>query len=160
MKIKPVNINKIDNNEVLLCARITYGNKNQVLVCIEELNELACVLSKFNRYDDEGQARKELHDKALDELADVYIVLEHVKSILGIPNEEIMSRAKLKIERLKRWLSKSKSMQETIDDREVENECDCNDCLNKDKGDNTTCKLCLSEEAVSGIKPYYHKYIL
>ena len=154
MKVKPVNIGKIDNDDVLSCARDTYGNKNQVLVCIEELNELACVLSKFNRYDSESKARKELHDKALDEIADVYIILEHVKSILDISNEGVMNRAKLKIGRLKRWLSNSESMQETIDDREISK--DCSKCINGElKHSASLCNSCLMEESVSGNKPYY-----
>ena len=154
MKVKPVNIGKIDKDDVLSCARDTYGNKNQVLVCIEELNELACVLSKFNRYDSEGKARKELHSKALDELADVYIILEHVKSILDISNEGIMNRAKLKLDRLKRWLSKSKSMQETVDDREISKSC--SNCVNRSlKHYMSLCKECIMEESISGNKPYY-----
>ena len=39
--------------KVLEEARNTYGSKNQILVCMEELNELACVLAKYPRYDDE-----------------------------------------------------------------------------------------------------------
>ena len=52
-------------------ARQTYGNKNQIMVCMEELNELSCVLAKFPRYEDEQKATQDLHDKALDEVADV-----------------------------------------------------------------------------------------
>ena len=45
-------------------ARDTYGNKNQILVCMEELCELSCVLAKYPRYADENKATSELHDKA------------------------------------------------------------------------------------------------
>ena len=48
-------------------ARETYGNTPQILVAIEELNELACVLAKFPRYDSEQEAQIELHQKAVDE---------------------------------------------------------------------------------------------
>lgn len=34
-------------SKILKQARDTYGNKNQILVCIEELNELACVWRNF-----------------------------------------------------------------------------------------------------------------
>ena len=49
------------NLEILKRARDTYGNKNQILVCIEELNELACVLAKFPRYNNEEDAVEKLH---------------------------------------------------------------------------------------------------
>ena len=100
-------------------ARETYGNKNQILVCMEELCELACVLAKYPRYADEIKATKELHDKALDEVADVMIILDHVKSILNIGDEELSLRIDAKIERVSRWLDHSSDMQETVDDREV-----------------------------------------
>lgn len=43
-------------------CRETYGDTAQILVSIEELNELACVLAKYPRYDDSKQARTELHE--------------------------------------------------------------------------------------------------
>ena len=54
--------------EILSKARETYGNKNQILVCIEELNELACVLAKYPRYDDDKEAVRDLYSKAIDSL--------------------------------------------------------------------------------------------
>ena len=53
---------------VLSKARLTYGNKNQISVAIEELNELACVLCKFIRYEHEEDAVEALYDKVVDEL--------------------------------------------------------------------------------------------
>ena len=157
--VRPVDVKRIDTEDTLSKARESYGNKNQILVCIEELNELACVLAKYNRYDDECVARKELHDKAVDELADVYIILEHVKSILNIPNEDVIIRASLKLRRLNRWLSNSDSMQETINDRAVEDndKKECSSCLRNglSKEGNTICNVCLSAEAYEGNKPYY-----
>ena len=97
--------------KVLETARKVYGNKNQILVCIEELNELACVLAKFPRYEDEGEAREKLMDKALDEVADVLIILDHVQKIFGLTDEDIADRMIKKIERLDRWLKNSTSMQ-------------------------------------------------
>lgn len=103
----------------LQLARQTYGNKNQILVSIEELNELACVLAKYPRYADESKATEELYDKALDEVADVIVVLDHVINIIGLREDDIDLRIQLKIGRLARWLRHSSSMQETIDDRTV-----------------------------------------
>ena len=97
-------------DEVLRKARQVYGNKNQIMVCIEELNELACVLAKYPRYADEKKATQELHDKALDEVADVYTILEHVKKIMGITEDALLQRRMLKVNRVKKWLSHSDSM--------------------------------------------------
>ena len=97
--------------KVLETARKVYGNKNQILVCIEELNELACVLAKFPRYEDEDEAREKLTEKVIDEVADVMIILDHVQKIFGIPDEAIADRIMKKIERLERWLKNSTSMQ-------------------------------------------------
>lgn len=100
-------------------ARDVYGNKNQILVAIEELNELACVLAKFPRYDSEYEAQTDLHQKAVDEVADVEIILQHVKAIFNLNQEEIDVRKVAKVERVQRWLDNSTSMQRTVEDRTV-----------------------------------------
>lgn len=100
-------------------ARETYGSTTQILVAIEELNELACVLAKFPRYDSEYEAQLDLHQKAIDEVADVEIILHHVKAIFNLNQEEIDVRKIAKIERLQRWLDNSTSMQRTVEDRTV-----------------------------------------
>lgn len=147
-------------NAVLAKARQVYGNKNQIMVCIEELNELACVLAKYPRYADEQVATKELHDKALDEIADVYTVLMHVKAIMGVTEDELLHRRTLKVGRVKKWLSHSNSMQETVDDRELESselEGVCGDCINVTPDERTydsTCVHCLKAQATEGIAPF------
>lgn len=100
-------------------ARETYGNTTQILVAIEELNELACVLAKFPRYDSKYEAQLDLHQKAVDEVADVEIILHHVKAIFNLNQEEIDARKVAKTERLQRWLDNSPSMQRTVEDRTV-----------------------------------------
>ena len=104
---------------ILERARATYGNKNQIMVCIEELNELACVLAKYPRYEDEKKAALTLYDKVLDEVADVEIILEHVKAIFEIDPTGLKLRKVSKLERLNRWLSKSNGMEQTTVDRSV-----------------------------------------
>lgn len=147
--------------DVLKQARDTYGNNNQILVCMEELNELACVLAKFPRYSDETKATKELHESVLSETADVYVILEHVKSIFGLSQEEIDDTIGRKVDRVKRWLTHSDSMQETIDDRTVgENTepSDCTGCRRADAVDLQThaeyCDYCLKEQKRTGKAPY------
>lgn len=140
--------------KVLETARKVYGNKNQILVCIEELNELACVLAKFPRYEDEDEAREKLTEKVIDEVADVMIILDHVQKIFGIPDEAIADRIMKKIERLERWLKNSTSMQRTLEDRVV-GVVDCNTCQNWQNPDYSMCKTCMSTEGTEGIKPFY-----
>ena len=142
-------------DEVLHKARATYGNKNQILVCIEELNELACVLAKYPRYDDENKATSELYNQALDEVADVVIILSHVKEIFNMPEKDIYNRIKLKVDRLNRWLSHSSSMQETVDDRVILDPC--MGCVrhNSDSAE-TVCNTCISASATDGkYRPFY-----
>ena len=140
--------------KVLETARKVYGNKNQILVCIEELNELACVLAKFPRYEDEGEAREKLMDKALDEVADVLIILEHVQKIFELTDEDISDRMLKKIERLDRWLKNSTSMQRTLEDRAV-GVTDCKNCQNRENPEYSMCKTCMSNEGTEGVRPFY-----
>lgn len=105
---------------VLEKARQTYGDTAQLLVANEELCELAAVCAKYPRYDEPETARKELHNKAVDEVADVLIVLDHIISIFGLHEEELNTRITSKVSRLYRWLNMSSSMQRTTEDRYVE----------------------------------------
>lgn len=139
---------------VLKQARDTYGSKNQILVCIEELNELACVLAKYPRYDNEEEAKKELYDAVLDEFADVMIILDHVQSILQLSDEAIHLRILKKVNRLSRWLENSTSMQRTVEDRAVELSS-CKKCQNYQNPDYTLCNTCMSTASVEGVLPYY-----
>lgn len=111
-------INK-KQREVLAKARETYGDTAQILVSTEELCELAAVCSKYPRYKTKEKAQDELHDKAVDEVADVLIVLDHVINIFGLTPVDIGERIAGKIARLDRWLHTSDSMEQTTVDREV-----------------------------------------
>lgn len=145
-----------DMQEILKRARDTYGSKNQILVCIEELNELACVLAKYPRYEDEKRARGELTDKVIDEVADVTIILNHVKAIFDINEERLNDRIEKKISRVERWLSNSQSMQQTIDDRTVQSFC--SGCSREGTHDgsvyNSYCVHCFKAQATEGIAPF------
>ena len=152
------------NKVILRRARKTYGNKNQILVCIEELNELACVLAKYPRYENEQEATLKLHDKILDEFADVCIILEHVRNIVGLEDEEIKQRIDAKVDRLNRWLNHSDSMQETVVDRkveEIETPEPCKTCVREKTLDGfqyeNFCKMCLQAQATEGNAIYYIK---
>lgn len=117
--------------KVLARARETYGNTNQILVSNEELCELAAVCAKFPRYDDPEKARRELGDKAIDEVADVLIVLDHIINIFQLKPERVAARIDAKVDRLHRWLDASNSQEQTMIDREVRegsNNCPCKGC--------------------------------
>lgn len=104
---------------ILSDLRKTYGNTTQILVSNEELCELAAVCAKFPRYKDPEKARAELHSAAIDEVADVMIILDHVINIFHLQDDEIRSRISGKIDRIGRWLSKSSDQEQTTIDREV-----------------------------------------
>ena len=161
----------IDNftDGVLKQARKTYGNKNQILVCMEELNELACVLAKYPRYDDEHTATQELYEKALDEVADVTIILKHVMEIFKITDEALDARIYKKTTRLMRWLINSDSMQETVDDRTIEEDKEeelvkpkhiCDGCCRDGKEISYEeymehCMPCYMAQATDGTAPHH-----
>lgn len=104
---------------VLAKARSTYGDTAQILVSNEELCELAAVCAKFPRYESPEKARKELYDRAVDEVADVVIVLDHIMNIFDIKAEDLRTRISEKIGRLAYWLSQSESMEETTLYRDI-----------------------------------------
>ena len=107
------------NKKILSDLRKTYGNTTQILVSNEELCELAAVCAKFPRYKDPEKARAELHSAAIDEVADVMIILDHVINIFRLNDEEIRKRVGGKLDRIVRWLSESSDQEQTTVDREV-----------------------------------------
>lgn len=104
---------------ILYDLRKTYGNTTQILVSNEELCELAAVCAKFPRYKDPKKARAELHSAAIDEVADVMIILDHVINIFQLSDEEIRKRIDGKLDRIVRWLAESSDQEQTTVDREV-----------------------------------------
>lgn len=129
--------------KILEQARNTYGISKQIFVSTEELCELAAVCAKFPRYEDPSKAREELHQKALDEVADVLIVMDHIVNIFGLQEAEVSSRIAGKMDRLSRWLSVSDSMEQTTVDREVHEE----------KGSHVPCGKCKHFGNFQNIRP-------
>lgn len=101
-------------------ARQVYGDNNQVMVCIEELAELSAVLAKYPRYETPEEASRELGSSVLDEVADVEIILYHIKAIFNLTDSAVETRKLAKLDRLSRWLSHSSLLSETLRDRTVE----------------------------------------
>ena len=148
-----------EQQKLLQKARDTYGNKNQILVCMEELNELSCVLAKYPRYENSDEAISELQEKILDEVADVYIILEHVKAISELSKEMIEFRIDKKLDRVNRWLNHSESIEETVRDREVTRNM-CIGCIFEGKVTeelNEHCHNCKIAQQYEGCAPKYTK---
>ena len=106
--------------DILKQCRETYGDTAQILVSMEELNELACVLAKYPRYDTHDRAVSELREKALDEVADVFIILDHIVNILELSDQELAQRIEKKIQRVTRWMDTNNKFSQTLVDRVVE----------------------------------------
>ncbi len=70
-----------------LCKMLVgkYGKK-QIVVCIEELGELQKELCKYLR---KGYTNDELKDNIVEEMADVYIMLEQMKIYFNINEDRI-----------------------------------------------------------------------
>lgn len=124
---------KSQNKALLKRARETYGNKNQILVAAEECCELAKELMKYPRYETHENGIKNTREKVLEERADVEIVLDHIDSIYEFTEEEIQQAAQPKLNRLKKWLDTSNSMQYTTEYRETTGFCD--ECFYRDHWD-------------------------
>lgn len=107
--------------EALANARKTFGDTNQILVAVEELCELACVLTKYPRYHTDGKAVTDLRERVLEECGDVLNALDHVQAIFNITDEDIIKAAAEKGDRVNMWLSKdnSGSMEITTVEREI-----------------------------------------
>ena len=104
---------------ILYDLRKTYGHTTQILVSNEELCELAAVCAKFPRYKDPEKARAELRSAAIDEVADVMIILDHIINIFQLQDEEVRKRISGKLDRIVRWLAESSDQEQTTVDREV-----------------------------------------
>lgn len=73
-----------------------FGVENQILKCVEELNELGQALCKVNSRD----TNKALATKSvIEEIADVEIMLEQIKLILGIEESDVKKMKSYKLHR-------------------------------------------------------------
>lgn len=104
--------------DLLKQAQDKYGYANQVTVATEELLELGAVLTKYPRYSSHEKASKALREHIIEEMADVYIVLQHLKMIFDVSLEELVEVERAKLARLERWLNSGEGMEQTTKDRE------------------------------------------
>lgn len=138
--------------KVLQEIRDTYGNTTQILVSNEELCELAAVCAKFPRYEDPAKAKEMLHSRAVDEVADVMIILDHIINIFELNREEVLLRIDGKIDRISRWLKASDSQEQTTIDRAVKEKSSrppCGKCSNygdfRNMNVGAPCNICVQD---------------
>lgn len=71
----------------------SFGSVNELVVTIEELSELQKEVTKFLR--NQGSV-----ENVIEELSDVYIVLEYLKIIFAIDDESVSKEIDYKLNRL------------------------------------------------------------
>lgn len=74
-----------------------FGAGIQSTICMEECAELIQAISKMKR-------GKDTYDNLVEEMADVYIILEQLQCIYGVANVEIQEWIKKKQDRQRRLL--------------------------------------------------------
>ena len=99
--------------QVLQRARETYGAHKQIGVAAEECTELAKELIKAFRYDSFDDVVKNTKENVIDEVADVFIVLDHVIKLFNITSENLQPHITKKLQRLEYWLDNSSSIEFT-----------------------------------------------
>ncbi len=162
MNLTPAFLSEEDQ-KLLAKARSTFGNTAQILVAVEELCELASVCAKYPRYDSPSEAKAVLYDRAIDEVSDVIVVLDHVVHIFNLTPEDVQARIQGKLSRLERWMSTSTSMDITTKDREVPEKGiftkkptvtrGCEGCIHVNDWDAMKKGIC--QQCVTGHKDHY-----
>lgn len=73
-----------------------FGAENQILKCVEELNELGQVLCKVKS---KSENKALVIKNIIEEIADVEIMLEQIKLILGIEESDVKKMKSYKLHR-------------------------------------------------------------
>ena len=89
-------MNKNDRNEAYKTFLNAWGEKAQIMMCVEEMSELTKALCKYLRFKKHG-IDDELDYNIKEEIADVYNMINQLKMIFG--EDEIEKIADMKIER-------------------------------------------------------------
>ena len=109
----------LQDKRILEKARTTYGPHKQIGVAAEECTELAKELIKAFRYDNFDDAVKNTKNNVTDEVADMFIVMDHILTLYGITRDDLIPYIDNKLERLNYWLNQSNSIEFTTKCREV-----------------------------------------
>lgn len=122
-----INNNELFNStdlQILQRARDTYGPHKQIGVAAEECTELAKELIKSFRYDNFHDAVTNTREAVIDEVADVFIVLDHIISLYGIVSSDLRPHIRKKLDRLNYWLEHSSSIEFTTKVRTIDTQED------------------------------------
>lgn len=80
---------------------------------IEECSELILAIRKYQRMIESGNINddnlKELKNNIIEEIADVYCMIEQLKNIVPIKDEQIEKEVKLKVERQLKRIDREKN---------------------------------------------------
>jgi NTP pyrophosphatase (non-canonical NTP hydrolase) len=91
------------NRQVLRKALRIYGESNQIIKLGEEVGELLQAVSKFywrsNLYDSPGE-KAAFRNAVVTEVADVMVMLEQVRLMAEIDDDELSEEITRKVERL------------------------------------------------------------
>lgn len=79
-----------------------YGARNQMLKCCEELSELEAAILKHLNKDGNNT------DEVLDEMADVYIMLEQMKNVFPFGKNVLADRIDYKLNRQAKRIAENK----------------------------------------------------
>ena len=98
------------NTQILKKAIETYGEEPQIRQCMEECAELIQAINKHKRA--QGSLKEERYniafDNLLEEIADVEIMLEQIKHLLEIPEEDLLAMKTCKINRTKERMAQGR----------------------------------------------------
>lgn len=87
------------DKQILQKAIDTYGVRAQSIQAIEEMAELTKALTKIINYPKELERPTDLRNNLIEETIDVSIMLEQIKMIYGISDEEYKSMYNAKMKR-------------------------------------------------------------
>lgn len=96
----------MSDSEIRACKTIAshFGKPSQSLKLIEELSELIHEVSVLSGLSFSDRSRTVIHNNLVEEIADVYIMLEQFKFLYDIPDEFVSYCIDYKLDRtLKRY---------------------------------------------------------
>lgn len=86
--------------ENLKFITLQYGETSQLCMAMEECGELITSLNKYMRkFQVSDEEKQECYDNVLEEVSDVYVMLDQIKEIIGLDSDNIREIMRAKAER-------------------------------------------------------------
>ena len=93
--------------ENLKFITLQYGETSQLCMAMEECGELITSLNKYMRkFQVNDKEKQECYDNVLEEVSDVYVMLDQIKSIVGLHENDIREIMRAKAERQVKRINK------------------------------------------------------